>query len=250
MTATIVVLVFITSVYTYQVLEQQKGAAEFQVVEKSILAFDDALENIAWKPQGARSTRFDINYGQLDLIQDIPLLIQVTGYDNASRSLTTGIMRYRTQTSYMNFGENYSNYILGDGQMISSGSGSCGSVHVEQSSGWVSVTLAYGVRAMETSTFNITQDDQLVTVSYVDIWIIQLDTSGGPTDIGSFDLRARTLDVVTLSSSVYSVDQDNRQFSISVRLGDNDPAQASIQLDESADRVVFNYIISTIRVSI
>lgn len=249
MTATIVALVFVTSVYTYQVLEQQRGAAEFQVVEKSILAFDDALENIAWKPQGTRSTRFEINYGQLELLRNVPLLVNVTGYDAASRNFTTGIVRYRTQTSYVNFGENYSAYILGDDQMISNSIESYGRALIEQNSGWVTLTLVYGVRAMETSTVNITEGDQPVTVSYVDIWIIQINVVGAATHIGSFDLEVRCLDVTT-SAELCTVDENHREFNISVQLGDNNPTEALIQLDDNADKVVFNFVVATIRVSI
>lgn len=250
MTAAIVVLVFVTSIYTYQILEQQRGAAEFQVVEKSILAFDDALENIAWKPHGTRSTRFTVEYGQLELLQSIPLLVQVSGYEDANRSISTGMVRYRTETRYMNFGENYSAYILGHNQIVSNGTGGYGRAFIEQKSGWVTLTLFYGVRAMETSTVNITEDGLPLIVSYVDIWIIQIDVVEKSTYIGNFDLKASCLDVITLPTDPYTVNEDNRRFNISVRLGDNDPSQTLIQLDDSADQVVFNFVVATVRLTV
>lgn len=244
MTAAIVVLVFVTSVYTYQVLEQQRGAAEFQVVEKAFLSFDDALENIAWKPQGTRSTRFTVDYGQLELLRDIPFTVQVVGYEGASYSNTTGMVRYRTKTSYVTFGENYSAYILGDSQMITNGTRSYGSVLVEQNSGWVTLTLAYGVRAMETSTVNVAEG----VVSYVDIWIIQIDAVGAATHIGTFDLKASCLDVTTSAKGAYPVTA--RQFNISVQFGDNEPTRALIELNPNADHVVFNFVVASVKVAI
>lgn len=247
MTAAIVVLVFVTSVYTYQVLEQQRGAAEFQVVEKSLLAFDDALENIAWKPAGTRSTQFTIDYGHLDLVGNVPLRIQVAGYAGASRNFTTGLLRYYTQTSYVNLGENYSAYVLGDHQLISNGTGPYGRAFVEQKSGWVSITLAYGVRAMETSTVTVTHNGTHV-VSYVDIWVIQIDTDTA-AHIGTFDLRATCLDVVTSSTVVYPIGS-TRQFNISAQLGTGDATQTLVRLSPSADQVVFNYVTAYVRVTI
>jgi hypothetical protein len=247
MTAAIVVLVFVTSVYTYQVLEQQRGAAEFQVAEKSILAFDDALENIAWKPQGTRSTQFTLDYGHLELVDNIPLRVHAVGYAGASRNFTTGLLRYTTQTTYMNFGENYSAYILGSNQLISNSTGSYGQAVVEQKAGWVSITLAYGVRAMETSTVTVTQGETHV-VSYVDIWIIQVQLNRTATYIGSFELTASCLDVKTSSTAEYSI--TNRQFSLSAQLGSGNPTETLIRLSPSADTVVFNFVVATVKVTI
>lgn len=247
MTASIVVLVFVTSVYTYQVLEQQRGAAEFQVMEKSILAFDDALENIAWKPEGTRSTQFIIEYGHLELVGDVPLLVQVTGYYGANYSLSTGILRYATQTSYMNIGENYSAYILGDHQLISNETGSYGKALVEQKLGWVSITLAYGARAMETSTVTVIQSETH-NVSYVDIWIIQINVNETSQYVGNFGLRASCLDVVTFSTAVYPI--SSRQLDISAQLGTDDPTHTSILLDPNADQVVFNFVVASVEVTI
>lgn len=247
MTAAIVVLVFVTSVYTYQALDQQRGAAEFQIVEKSVLAFDDALENIAWKPQGTRSTRFSVTYGELELIRNIPLRIQVTGY-GAGYNTTTGMVRYITQPRYINFGNNYSDYILGNSQLISNGTGSFGRALIQQESGWVTLSLFYGVRAMETSTVNVTESGQPVLVSYVDVWIIQIDPVGEQKYIGEFDLKASCVDVVTYSSDLYTVTGANRAFNVSVQLVDNDPCQSLIELNPNADRVVFNFVVATVKV--
>lgn len=251
MTATIIVLVLVTSTYTYQVLEQQRGAAEFEVAKKSILAFDDALENIAWKPQGARSARFTVNYGQLELIPNLPLHVNVTDYVNASYSTQTGYVRYSTKTMYVNFGASYSSYLLGSDEIISNGTGSYGRALIEQNSGWVTLNLAYGVRAMKTYTINVTEGDQQVLVNYVDIWIINIEMAKWSTYIGDFDLIARCLDIKTIP---YGGPHGNgyevlgNKCNISVRLGDNALDTTIIQLDGS--KVVFNFVIATVRVSV
>ncbi|MCW3985841.1 MAG: hypothetical protein NWE91_05465 [Candidatus Bathyarchaeota archaeon] len=251
MTATIIVLVLVTSTYTYQVLEQQRGAAEFAVAKKSILAFDDALENIAWKPQGARSARFTVNYGQLELVPDMRLIVNVTGYEGANYSVSTGYVKYRTKTMYVNFGANYASYLLGNDEIISNGTGSYGRALIEQNSGWVTLNLAYGVRAMKTYTINVTEGDQQVLVNYVDIWIISIEIAKWSTYIGDFDLIARCLNITTipygsLHGNGYDVLED--KCNISVRLGDNALDTTLIQLDGS--KVVFNFVIATVRVSV
>jgi len=63
-------LVIVAAMYAYQVLEQQRGGAEFEVAKKSILAFDDALQDAAWKLNASRAARFKIGFGILELIPD------------------------------------------------------------------------------------------------------------------------------------------------------------------------------------
>jgi hypothetical protein len=250
MTATIAVLVLVSGTYTYQVLEQQRGAAEFEIAKKSILAFDDALENIAWKPQGARSARFTVNYGQLELVPDTQLAVSAMGYEAANYSVGTGYLRYGITTAFVNFGANYSSYLLGSGRMISNGTGSYGSALVAQSSGWVTLTLTYGVRAMKTSTTNITEGDQQVVVNYVDIWVTNLQIEKWATYVGDFDLQVKCLGVETLPTEVYDVTDANRQFNITVQLGDGPLSSILMQLDSNAEKVVFNFVVATLQVSV
>ena len=54
MTATVLTLTLVAWSYANQILEQERGATEFDVAMQSMLAFDDAFENIAWKPQSSR----------------------------------------------------------------------------------------------------------------------------------------------------------------------------------------------------
>jgi len=257
MTATAITLTLVAASYAYQILEQQRGATEFDVAMESILAFNDALENIAWKHQASRSSRFTIDYGQLDLMPNKSLMVTVTDYPNASYSNSTGYIIYSTKTKYVSFGESYSSYFLGDNGTLSTGAGSYGRASIEQKSGWVSMTLSYGVRAMKTSTINITQGNETVPVKVnsVDIWIIRIsipDLLRG-TNIGDFDLKAKCLDVTTESlagadGNGYVLDV-NKQCNITVRLGE-DESFTTIQLDADADRVVFNFVVATVQVSV
>lgn len=251
MTATTLALVLVASGYTYQILEQQRGATEFDAAKKSILAFDDALTDASWKPQASRSARFTVNYGQLELIPDMPLKVNVTDYANASYDGSTAYIRYRTKTTYISFADGYQSYFLGNDTILSSGAGSYGRAAIEQNSGWVDMVLTYGVRAMKTSTVNMTQGDQTLRINNVDIWIITIYLTNWPTYIGDFDLKAKCLDVTTESfadvdNNGYPVDGDN-QCTINVQLGNNPVDTASIELD--GDKVVFNFVIATVRVS-
>ncbi|UCG36770.1 MAG: hypothetical protein JSV64_00350 [Candidatus Bathyarchaeota archaeon] len=249
MTATIVVLVLVTSVYTYQVLENQRGASEFSVAQKSILAFDDALENIAWKVHGSRSARFNIEYGILELMPNKLLTVNATGFEGAVRSLNTSYVKYSIETRYISLGENYTSYILGDSKLVSNGTGTYGRALVEQRSGWIAVTLSYGVRAMETSTIDVIDGNTTTRVTYVDIWIIEVDVDEWSAHISDFDLKARCLEVQTHPTSVYPVDEENRLINITVQL-DGESDSTIIQLDDDAESVVFNFVIATVQLTI
>lgn len=249
MTATILVLVLVSGTYTYQVLEQQRAAAEFEVAKKSILSFDDALENIAWKPYGARSARFTIDYGQLELVPNRQMIINVTGYENATYSLGTGQIKYGIETKYVTFGENYSTYLLGDSKAISNGTGSYGRILAQQNPGWVTLTLSYGVRAMKTSLLNVTQDDQPVLINYVDIWIVKVNVTEWSSYIGDFDLTARCVNVQTIPTNTYDILEGDRQLNITVKLEDEPLSSTAIRLDDSAEKVVFNFIVATVQVN-
>jgi len=256
MTVTAITLTLVASSYAYQILEQQRGATEFDVAMKSILAFNDALENIAWKHQASRSSRFTIEYGQLDLVPDRSLIVNVTGGPNASYSLSrefsTGYISYSTKTKYVSFEEGYQSYFLGSKSTITSGAGSYGRASITQKLGEVYITLLYGVRAMKTSTFNVTQGNETVSVNSVDIWIIRIsipDSLRG-TNIGDFDLKAKCVNLTTIpdcdEGNGYYLEGDKR-CNITVQLGEG-TYNTVIQLD--GEKVVFNFVIATVQVSV
>lgn len=189
-TGTIVVLVLVAYTYVFQALERQSGNSEFEIAKKGILAFDDAVENVAWKPWSSRSTRFVADYGAVELVPDA-LNLNVTAYagsGSCSNSCLTGLVKYSTGTDYVTYGNNFKGYILGNESTIVSGSvGKLGQAVVEQQSKWVNITLSYRVSAMKTSEVYV--GTQYIT--YIDIQIIRINISKRSSFTGEFDLNAK-----------------------------------------------------------
>ena len=258
-TVTTITLVLVASSYAYQILEQQRGAAEFEVAQKSILAFDDAVRDVAWDLKGSRSARFTVEYGQLELmpndaVRGLRLVVNVTDvypngtvvYPNASYFSTTGYVKYSISTKYVTFGNGYQSYILGNNKTVATkGTESFGRALIEQESSWVNIILNYRVRAMKTSMVNVGGQQ----VSYVDIWIIKMKITSWSTYIGNLDLTARSSNITTIShggSEGNGYDVMDGECNIHVQLG-NESDTATISLD--GDKVVFNFIIAEIEVS-
>lgn len=242
-TATTVVLVLVASNFAYQNLERQRGAAEFAIAKKAILAFDEALENIAWKPQSSRSTRFVANYGAVELVPNA-LNLTVTarvGTNSNSTSILTGLIRYYTKIDYVNFGNNYKEYILGDERtVVSRSTEGFGQAVIEQRSKWVNITLNYRVCAMKTS------EDQNLT--YVDIWIIKADISKWSSYVREFDLKAKCTSVTTTLSVQYNVTQGTTA-TVSAQFGDG-PIYSWTTPPLKEGSVVFNFIVADVEVSV
>ncbi|MDH5437295.1 MAG: hypothetical protein OEX76_00150 [Candidatus Bathyarchaeota archaeon] len=243
-TAVTVALVIATSVYAYQVLERQRGAAEFEVAKKSILAFNDALENVAWKPKSSRSVRFTIEYGNLELMPDASILnvsATVGSNEYLLNSTSTGLARYSIKNSYVNFGEGHESYILGDASLIvTEGTESLGRALIGQELGWVNITLSYRTRAMRASVIEVNGTD----VNYVNVSIVKVLIGQWSTHIHTFDLKARCLDVKT---SALSVDAGVENCTIRVQSGGESDSTV-IPLDPG--KVVFNVIVAEVEVTL
>ena len=252
-TVTTISLVLVASIYAYQVLEQQRGATEFAVAKESILAFNDALENIAWKQGAVRSSRFTIEYGYLQLIpngtQDSNAIIinaTVGGNTMTLYNDTTGFMRYYLDSRYITFGADYQKYILGSNESLVAGStDTYGRAVIQQQGGLVSITLDYRVRAMKTSEINVNG----TLVNYVDIWVIKLVTMKTVTHpwsyVHDFDLKARCLQVQTTPYGPYTVTQNSTTITAKVgNLTSWDP------LPLVPGMVVFNVIVAEVQVSV
>ena len=56
-TASTIALVLVASTFAYQTLDQQRGKSEFNLVQKSLVNFDDAIRDVAWSLEGSRYTR-------------------------------------------------------------------------------------------------------------------------------------------------------------------------------------------------
>jgi hypothetical protein len=245
MTATAITLTLVAWSYANQTLEQQRGATEFDVAMESILAFNDAFENIAWKPQSSRSARFIVEYGQLQLIPNMDLVVNVTDYSGASYSGSTGYLRYSIKTKYVSFVEGYHTNFLGNDNFISSGAGSYAKGTISQDSSWVSMDLIYGVRIMKSSTVATAEG----TVNNVDIWIIEMNTTAQSTSFTEFDLNARCLDVKT-ETRAYLGDgyPAHGGCTVAVQFGGDVVDSTTIDLD--GDKVVFHFIIASVQVTL
>jgi len=253
-TATIIILVLVASMYAYQVLEQQRAMAEFECAKESILAFNDALENVARTGrEAARSIRFTTEYGYVDLIPDAQTLTvtakvgdsNITLYDGSS-----GFLKYYTKNKYVNFGEGYKSYILGDQRVVVNTTESFGRAFIQQQSGLVSITLNYRVRAMKTSVINVKEDGQWIRANIVDIWIIKVRIEQGSSYVHDFDLKAKCINVET-SSTPYVVGSTINDCTVGVVLrGEGiESSLVSISLD-SPEKILFNVIITEVLVAV
>lgn len=247
-TATTIVLVLVSSSYAYQILDQQRGVSEFDIAQKSMLSFDDALRDIAWSIKGSRSARFTLDYGQLMLFPNdeangLPLTVTVENTD-INYSTHTGFVKYAIPTRYVTYGDNnYSSYILGDSRtIVDEGTEPQGCLLIKQESDYITQTLSYRVKAMETSS--ITVDDQ--KVSYVDVWIIVLKMDKQTFVSGDLDLVARA-SKLTAEPKLWNT-SGSSTCNIRVQLGDNISYQP-INLTNNPVSVVFNFIISEVQVS-
>lgn len=255
LTSVTIMLVLVTGNYAFQVLERQRGASEFETVEKSVLSFDDAVRDVAWDIEGSRSARFTVNYGRLELIpsdtvKGLLLNVSVVDHPEANYSGYTGYVKYRISTDYLTFGDGYESYVLGNNETIADESPeNLGRVLIKQESGLVNIILNYRIRAMKTSTVNITQAGLEVRVSYLDIWIIRMRTIGWSTYVGDIDLTARCHNITTTSyggSDGSGYDVTDGKCNILAKLG-NESYTATVQLD--GEKVVFNFIVAEIDVS-
>lgn len=245
-------LVLAAFVYAYQMLNRQRGLSEWEIAQKSILAFNDALETTAWKGAGAtRSTRFTAQYGYLQLVPNantLTISATVNGVfqtlSNATYPGATGFIQYWLSNEYVSFDPNYESWIMGDSSPVITGSGSCGRAVVRQQPGMVSMTLDYRVRALRTSVINVGGVD----TNYVDIYVIKLSTlvTHAWSYVGEFDLQAKTLSVRTASYSFSGV--SNQTSVVRVQMG-SEAGQVSVGLTVPG-AIVFNVMVAEVQVSV
>ena len=241
-TAITVVLVLVTGNYAYQVLERQQGASEFEIVKKSILVFDDAVRDVAWDLGGSRSARFTVNYGQLRLVPAGMLVVNASVGDNyISENVSTAFIRYSISNRYVNLGHGYPAYLFGNAShIVTSTVDSFGRALIEQTSGWVDITLGYRVRVMRTSVVKVGNN----TVNYVNILMIKITVLGSSTYIGDFDLAARNTGITTKSYGPYNT---TGTCNVLVNIGGSN---SSVPMNlEPGEKVVFNFVIAEVQVS-
>jgi len=243
-TAVTATLVMAVAMYAYHVLEQQRGAAEFEVAKKSILAFDDALQDAAWKLGASRAARFNVDFGSLVLIPDamnLTVIATIGGSNYTLGSVLTGSVRYSTSNRYISFGENYKSYVLGDSDLVVTDSTeSLGRALVEQNPALVDITLSYRVRAMRTVYLNVNG----TWVNYVSIWLIRVVTSSS-THLHDFDLKAKSLSIQTNTIDPGVSVTSNCIISVE---SSSESGSATVSLDSG--KVIFNVRVAEVKVSV
>lgn len=246
-TTVTITLVLVAGNYAYQVLERQRGASEFDAVKKSFITFDDAVRDVALDKSGARSARFTVNYGVLevvpaDAVKSLPINVTVVGYSDAKYVNSTGYLRYSLSTHYVTFGNGYKSYLFGDNRTIISRSAeNFGTALIEQQSMWVSLTLYYRVKVSRTAVVQVGND----IVNYVEILIIKITAARLSAYKGDVDLAARNKAITTQSYGPYNAEN---KCTVSVRIGELHNT-ISVNLTPGKVKVVFNFIIAEIQVS-
>jgi hypothetical protein len=244
-TAASVVLVLVAANFALQVLQSQRAIAEFDTAKKSILAFDDAVRDIAWDQSGSRSIRFTNSYGNLRLIpNDKTFNINFAGLNNTSNgnlfTFKTASVKYQMPTGYGMPGV-ASSYILGsESAVVSNLTASMGQALVKHESGFNSITLNYRVRVTDEGAITVSG----APVNYVDIFVIRLNCTGSALAAGDFDLGCRNVGLKTIQLGAYVV-TDVPTISVS-----EDAKIDVVNLGLNTGKVViFNLIIADVRVS-
>jgi len=244
-TAATVVMILVASSYALQLLIQQQAASEFNTVQKSILAFDDAVRDIAYDRGGSRSVRFTASYGNMLLLdgeKSFKISAESLGY---SYPFTTSVVKYSMPYTLTTLSD--SPYIVGDAKgIVSSLTESAGQAYVKQESGSANIFLNYRVRvnAEGTSTAII---DPSITVNYVDIFVIRLICTTSIIGASDFDLTCKNVGLTTAQSDLYPVPNDGLVV-ISATVDDLPSGDVELHLT-AGQKVIFNLIIAEVRVS-
>ncbi len=240
-TAASVVMVLVASSYAFQLLIQQQAVAEFNTVQKSILAFDDAVRDIAYDRGGSRSVRFTASYGNM-LLSDAAKSFEIsTGALGFSKEFSTAVIKYSMPYTLTEISE--SPYIIGDANgVVSSLTESAGQAFVQQEAGSANIFLNYRVRVNAEGSSSAIIDAK--TVNYVDIFAIRLICTNSIIGASDFDLVCKNVGLNTEQSPLYNL---NGPIDVSVNV--NDLPAGTVHLNLSGDQVIFNLILATVRVS-
>ena len=250
--AATVVLVIVALTYAYQTIEQQQGASEYQIVKNSFLALDDALTSVAWKSGSSRSIRFSVNQGELWLLKnELLITVNVTINNNPIDSpfqVRSGIIKYSISSKYVNFGENYTEYFIGDNITVTNSSTvGFGRAYIQGISGHTNIIFYPAVRAMKTSVIQIKEGGESYNVTYIDVWLIKLDMKSTSIFRGEFDLKIQCMNITT-PQTFDSVVSEGDICTISVQIGDME-STVNIPINHNGKAVV-NFIVSTVRIEI
>jgi hypothetical protein len=235
-TAVTVVLVLAAGTYANQILERQRAVSEFETVQSSILAFDDAVRDIAWDRSASRSVRFTTDYGIVRLFSSNKTFeITTSGF---SKTITTGVVKYLVLSNYVSLGNGYSSYILGDERpVVSSLTDSLGQALIKPERDFSSISLNYRIRVYREGP-SIIVDSK--STDYVTIMVIRLNCTTSSID-GDFELVAKNVGLSTTTHGPYPAATTP---TVSV---ESEGVTESVQLDLEAEQVMFNLIIADVQ---
>jgi hypothetical protein len=242
LTGVTIILVLVASNYAYSAMERQQSQAEFQAIQKSFVTYDDAVRDVSWNQGSYHLARFTCQYGFLEAIPDAVISINVSECPNATYTGTTSYLRYNLSSSYLTFGEGYENYVFGNqSSIVTSSTEALGQLVVNQGSGYVSTSLSYRVRVLvEPPTSNYT---------YVDIMITKLDAQDWSTYTGNIDLTAKNTAISAVSYGPYNLTTCTINVN-SNGMPNPQPEQLSLTFGTQPTPVVFNFLVSDVRVTV
>jgi hypothetical protein len=243
-------MVLVSSTYAYSALQKQQSASEFQAMQKSIQTFDDTVRDVAWNRASTRATRFTAEHGFIEIAGNNSLAVSVagTGISFPAQNqplLQTACLRYNLSTTYLTFGDGYRNYVSGDNKLlVNETTQGVGQILISQESEWLNIDLSYRVRILvEPTTTGLT---------YVDILVTQLGFDSSVTHAGDFDLLAKNLGISTMSSQPVSPPPNPCQVNLTLtnELGNEETDFVRFELPTGTSMVVFNFVVSTVRVMV
>jgi hypothetical protein len=243
-TAATVMLVLVAGSFATIVLDRQQAETEFNALQKSILALDDAIRDVAWKQGASRSVRFTTDKGSFQGISPTRSVeIRFNG-EYSLGSFDTSVIKYAMSDSYIALDSEYIP-ILGDENLtVSSVSESLAQVSLTHESGFAIISLGYRLRISNEGSVNVDVEGTKTTVNYVNIYLIELSPTDFPVSSGPFDLVAKNTEISTFSSEVFSTNAANF---ILIELDGTQQESVPLNLDQG--KVLFNLIISKVSVS-
>ncbi len=252
-TAATIVMVLVSSTYAYSALRRQQASSEFDAIQKSFQTFDDTVRDVAWNRASARNTHFTADYGFIESAgpYNLSITANIPGVPTVdfTPDVQTAILRYNLSTTYLTFGNNYQNYVVGDNrQIVDTPTDPVGQLVVTQKDSWININLGYRIRVMTESASGCT---------YVDVLVTRLSSYSFGTNGGDFDLLARNANVVTTTYPQAPIHLDSPSpFTVNVTLENihgqtiewpylTNPDSFSGVL--AAGNVVFNFIVTTVQ---
>ena len=244
-TAATVLLVLVAGSFATTVLDRQQAATEFNALQKSILALDDAVRDVAWKEGASRSVRFTTSRGSFQPISTTKSIeIEFDGTLITEDPIQTSVIKYFMSDSYITL-EKEQDYFLGDANSsVSSISDSLGQASFTHVSGFASISLGYRVRVSNEGRYQF-GENSTDYVNYVNIMIIELSCADLAGATGDFNIVARNMGVTTTPYPFSYTSAGTHEINVYV---DDEPSPVSIQLDSG--QIILNLVVSKVSVSL